>query len=180
MISTPDRQNAITLIEQAKAAGARRAQACAELGIDQRTCRRWRTMDGTPADRRPTAPRPRPRNTLSVVERQAVLDTCNSQAFESLPPSQIVPRLADQGRYLASEASFYRILRAAGQQHHRGRAKPSARCPPPTSHRARGPCEVWSWDITWMPGPDPGRVLPPLPDPRYLQPQDRRLGGPRA
>ncbi len=82
-----------------------------------------------------------------------MLDTCNSQAFESLPPSQIVPRLADQGRYLASEASFYRILRAEEQQHHRGRAKPPAPRQPPTSHRARGPCEVWSWDITWMPGP---------------------------
>jgi putative transposase len=153
MISTPDRQNAIALIDQAKAAGARRAQACAELGIDERTCRRWRARDGTPEDRRPTAPRPAPSNKLLEEERQAVLDACNSQAFESLPPSQIVPRLADQGRYLASEASFYRILRAEGQQHHRGRAKPSARRRPPISHRARGPCEVWSWDITWMPGP---------------------------
>src|SRR4051794_3448380 len=153
MISTPDRQNAIALIEQAKAAGARRTQACAELGIDERTYRRWRARDGAPQDRRPTAPRPVPSNTLSEEERQAVLDACNSQAFESLPPSQIVPRLADQGRFIASEASFYRILRAEGQQHHRGRAKPPARRPPPTSHRACGPCEVWSWDITWMPGP---------------------------
>jgi putative transposase len=82
-----------------------------------------------------------------------VLDACNSQAFESLPPSQIVPRLADQGRYIASEASFYRILRDEGQQHHRGRARSPARRQPPTSHRARGPGEVWSWDLTWMPGP---------------------------
>jgi putative transposase len=134
MISTPDRQNAITLIDQANAAGACRARACAELGIDERTCRRWRAMDGTPADRRLTALRPAPRNMLSEEERQAVLDTCNSKAFESLPPSQIVPRLADQGRYIASEASFYRIPRAEGQQHHRGRAKPSARRQPPTSH----------------------------------------------
>ncbi|SDE66184.1 Transposase InsO and inactivated derivatives [Belnapia rosea] len=82
-----------------------------------------------------------------------MLDTCNSPAFESLPPSQIVPRLADEGRYIASEASFYRILRAEEQQHHRGRAKPPVRRPSPTSHRARGPCQVWTWDITWMPGP---------------------------
>jgi putative transposase len=153
MISPPDRQNAIALIDQANAAGARRAQACAELGIDERTCRRWRAMGGTPEDRRLTALRPAPHNKLSEEERQAVLDACNGKAFESLPPSQIVPRLADQGRYVASEASFYRILRAEGQQHHRGRAKPPARRQPPTSHRAGGPCEVWSWDITWMPGP---------------------------
>src|SRR5215210_2072377 len=153
MISTPDRQAAIALIDQAKAAGARRAQACAELGLDERTCRRWRATDRTPEDRRPTAPRPAPSNKLSEEERRAVLDACDSRAFESLPPSQIVPRLADQGRYVASEASFYRILRAAGQQHHRGRPKPPARRQPPTRHRARGPCDVWSWDITWMPGP---------------------------
>ena len=52
MISTPDRQNAITLIDQAKVAGARRAPACAELGIDERTIRRWRAMDDVPRDRR--------------------------------------------------------------------------------------------------------------------------------
>ena len=56
--------------------------------------------------------------------------------FNSLPPSQIVPRLADQGQYLASESSFYRILRATGQQHHRGRARPPVRRKPPTSFQA--------------------------------------------
>ncbi|SDD93702.1 hypothetical protein SAMN04487779_10153 [Belnapia rosea] len=82
-----------------------------------------------------------------------MLDTCNSEAFKSLPPSQLVPRLADEGRYLASAASVYRILRAADQQHHRGGAKPPVHRQPPTSHCARGPYEVWSWDTTWMPGP---------------------------
>uniref|UniRef100_UPI001CBCFA3D IS3 family transposase n=1 Tax=Tateyamaria pelophila TaxID=328415 RepID=UPI001CBCFA3D len=71
-------------------------------------------------------------------------------------PSQIVPRLADQGQYLASESSFYRILRAQGQQHHRGRARRGVRRKPPTSFKAAGPCEVWTWDITWMPGPVAG------------------------
>ena len=56
--------------------------------------------------------------------------------FNSLPPSQIVPRRADQGQYLASESSFCRILRATGQQHHRGRARPPVRRKPPTSYRA--------------------------------------------
>jgi len=56
-------------------------------------------------------------------ERQAVLDVCNDPEFASLPPSQIVPRLADRGVYLASEATVYRLLRATGQAEHRGRAK---------------------------------------------------------
>ncbi len=61
-----------------------------------------------------------------------------------------MPSLADRGVYLASESSFYRVLRSASQQHHRGRArKPSARVV--TSHCATGSNQVWSWDITWMP-----------------------------
>jgi transposase InsO family protein len=156
MISTPHRQTATMLIEDAVTAGARRAKACAELEISDRTLRRW-TKDGKlHADQRPFAPRPEPANKLSAAERAAVLSLCNSKEFSSLPPSQIVPKLADQGRYLASESSFYRILRADGQQHHRGRAKPPVRRKPPTSYRASAPCEVWTWDITWMPGPVAG------------------------
>ena len=95
------------------------------------------------ADGRPLVQRPEPRNKLSDDERAAVPNLCNSAEFASLPPSRIVPeladprladpgladpRLADQSHYLASEASFYRILRAQGQQHHRDRAKSPVRC----------------------------------------------------
>ena len=144
MISTPHRQTATLLIEEAVTAGARRAKGCAELEISDRTLRRW-TKDGhVQPDLRPLVPRPEPANKLSAAERAAVLEACNSTEFASLPPSQIVPKLADQGRYLASESSFYRILRADGQQHHRGRAKPSVRRKPPTSYKASAPCEVWT------------------------------------
>lgn len=118
--------------------------------------RRWTKDDQIHADRRPLVPRPEPANKLSAAECAAVPEVCNSKEFASLPPSQIVPKLADQGRYLASESSFYRILRADGQQHHRGRAKPPVRRKPPTSYQASAPCEVWTWDITWMPGPVAG------------------------
>ena len=156
MISTPHRQTATMLIEDAVTAGVQRAKACAELEISDRTLRRW-TKDGQlHADQRPLVPRPEPANKLSAAERAAALSLCNSKEFSSLPPSQIVPKLADQGRYLASESSFYRILRADGQQHHRGRAKPPVRRKPPTSYLASAPCEVWTWDITWMPGPVAG------------------------
>jgi transposase InsO family protein len=79
--------------------------------------------------------------------------TCNAPEFASLPPSQIVPRLADQGIWIASESSFYRVLRERGQNHRRGRARPATRRKPPTSFEAKAPCQVWSWDITWLPGP---------------------------
>jgi transposase InsO family protein len=156
MTRTPDRQAATLLIEAAVTAGARRAKACAVSEISERTLRRWTRGGPLHADQRPLVQRPEPRNKLSEDERATVLSICNSTEFANLPPSQIVPKLADQGVYLASESSFYRILRKAGQQHHRGRARPPVQRKPPTSYRASGPCQVWTWDITWMPGPIAG------------------------
>ena len=156
MISPPHRQTAVALIDEAVTAGARRAKACSALEISARTLRRWIRSGEVHPDQRPLVPRPEPANKLSAAERAAVLEACNSKEFASLPPSQIVPKLADQGRYLASESSFYRILRADGLQQHRGRARPPVRRKPPTSYQASAPCEVWTWDITWMPGPVAG------------------------
>ena len=151
-------------------AGARRAKACAELEISDRTLRRW-TRDGQiHADQRPLVPRPEPANKLSVEERAAVLDICNSEAFDSLPPSQIVPNLADQGQYLASEPSFYGILRAEGQQHHRGRARPAG--PAQTAHQLQGERPLRGLDLGhYMDARTRrGHVLLPLPHHGHLQP----------
>ena len=88
-----------------------------------RTLQRWTEDDAMQADARTTTVRPTPRNAQSQDEREAILTLCNSPEHAHLPPSQIVPRLADQGRYLASESTFYRVLRAADQQHRRGRSQ---------------------------------------------------------
>ena len=61
-----------------------------------------------------------------------------------------MPRLADDGVYIASESSFYRVLRDAQKQHHRGRAK-APLASEPQRHVARGPNEMWSWDVTYLP-----------------------------
>jgi putative transposase len=156
MTGTLDRQSAVALINEAVVAGARHYKACCTLQISERTIRRWTKEGVVQSDKRPLVQRPEPPNKLSETERKAVLDACNSKDFSALPPSQIVPKLADEGRYLASEPSFYRILRAEGQQHHRGRAKQPTKRKPPTSYQANAPCEVWTWDITWMPGPVAG------------------------
>lgn len=137
--------------------GCRLEKACNELGVSVRTFQRW-VVDGdaVSADRRTTTGRPAPRNRLSEAERQQILEVANSAEFASLPPSQIVPGLADRGVYLASESSFYRVLRSASQQHHRGRARqPSTRVV--TSHCATQPNQVWSWDITWLPAAIKGK-----------------------
>lgn len=78
-------------------------KACNELGLSLRTFQRWVGDGGeVSADRRTTAERPEPCNKLSEAERQQILELANSEEFASLPPSQIVPRLADRGVYLAS------------------------------------------------------------------------------
>jgi putative transposase len=155
MISASDRQHAVTLIDEAIANGARKASACQEVGISSRTHQRWTQDGGIKEDARPTAVRPSPRNKLSAEERAEILHIANSPAYRSLPPSQIVPALADQGNYIASESSFYRVLREADQQHHRGRSQAPTRRALST-HKASSPNQVWCWDITWLPGPVKG------------------------
>ena len=155
MISTPDRRHTVELIKEAVTAGARQHKACETLEISSRTYQRWTQGEAVLSDRRPGAQRPVPANKLSAEEREAILAISNSPVFRSLPPSQIVPALADEGRYLASESSFYRVLREADQQHHRGRSEEPQRKAPST-HCAIGPNQVWCWDITWLPGPARG------------------------
>lgn len=158
MISTTDRTTAIELIKRAVEAGARPGKACETVGISLRTYRRW-TADGSiRSDGRPHAKRPPPSNKLSDDERQHILEICHAPEHASLPPSQIVPRLADQGRYIASESSFYRVLRDAGEARRRGRARhPQRRSKP--RHKATAPNRVWSWDITWLGGPVRGQFF---------------------
>jgi len=153
----PDRQQFVSLFEEALAAGANKVAASAELNLSLRTIQRW-TREGTvQVDARPTAVRPVPANALSPEERAAILALCNSPEYASLPPSQIVPRLADQGLYLASESTMYRVLRAADQQHRRGRSQPPQRREPPTTDVAVAANQVWSWDITYLPSPVRGQ-----------------------
>lgn len=109
---------------------------------------RWRANEGGEDLRR--GPSQDPRNKLSQEEREEVLEVATSPEFRDLPPKQIVPRLADRGIYLASEASFYRILREEKLLKHRSPKKPS-RNARPREHRATGPNQVWSWDITYLP-----------------------------
>jgi putative transposase len=143
------------LIEEAKEAGARESATCQEIGVSQRTLQRWRSEGAPQEDQRPLAKRPVPCNKLNEEETMAVIDTANQPEFKSLPPSQIVPILADRGVYLASESTFYRILRSHDLQHHRGRSgKPVTR--PASTHCATAPNQVWMWDITWLPGPAKG------------------------
>ena len=149
-----DRQIAIDLIDEAVTAGARCFKACTVLKVDVRTLQRWKKavaeQHGLADRRKAVAAERAPANMLSDEERAAILTVCNQVEFQSLPPSQIVPRLADKGEYVASESSFYRVLREADQVHRRGRSNPPRTVSKPEGFLATGPNQVWSWDITFL------------------------------
>jgi putative transposase len=148
LISTLDRINVVALIKEASIWGARRSKSCEILGLTIRTLERWEKGGGL-IDKRTSTLRV-PVNKLSEEEREMVLKTANSALYHHLPVSQIVPLLADEGRYVASESTFYRILRKEEQLAHRQRCKP-ARHKRPEPYEAHAPNKIWSWDISYLP-----------------------------
>ena len=127
MIGLEDRQSIARNINIAYKAGARLYKACSVAGIDVRTLQRWQSNDGFAAgDLRPTAARPTPAHALSADEREQVLQVANEARFADVPPARIVPILADEGMYVASESTFSR----AG----------AARCWPSCAGECQGSC----------------------------------------
>lgn len=158
MIGLEDRRSLARSILKAQAAGARLRRACEIAGIDERTLQRWQAGDGlVTGDGRPDATRPTPAHALSAQEREELLRVANEPRFADVPPARIVPMLADEGVYLASESSFARVLRAHGQSRRRGRAKAPNASKPPATHVATGPRQVWCWDMTYLPAKVAGR-----------------------
>ena len=158
MIGLEDRQALARDIDVAHSAGARLKPACETAGIDLRTLQRWQATDGIKGgDRRPRAVRPVPSHALSEAERAHLLAVANEPRFASVPPARIVPMLADEGVYLASESTFSRVLKTHGQTAHRGRAKAPKARRPPTTHIATAARQVWCWDMTYLPATVVGR-----------------------
>ena len=108
MSTLTERSNIIALVGQAIEDGARQDRACEVISLSERTLQRWQRYQSR-GDQRPIRVQ-EPKNALSAQERQAVLAVAQSEEFGHLCPSQIVPRLADQGNYVASESTFYRVL----------------------------------------------------------------------
>ena len=158
MIGLEDRQALARDIDVAHSAGARLRLACETACIDLRTLQRWKAHDGlVGGDGRPQAVHPAPLHALSETERAQLLCVANEPRFAAVPPARIVPMLADEGVYLASESTFSRVLREHGQSEHRGRAKAPKAARPPTTHIASAVRQVWCWDMTYLPAPVMGR-----------------------
>lgn len=153
MTSLPEREQVMTMVAEAVKAGARQSRACEVISLSERTLQRWQNDRSAGAgDRRPARIQA-PKNRLSEEERQRVLTIANSPEFGHLSPSQIVPRLADQGEYVASESTIYRILKAYGQLTHRSAARPAKPQSSPRALTATAPGQLFSWDITYLPTP---------------------------
>ncbi len=158
MTALEDRRQLSEDIEQAHQAGARLHLACNLVGIDVRTLQRWKADGGlVRGDGRPTATRPTPAHALTPSERERIVQVANEPRFADMPAARIVPTLADEGVYVASERSFQRVLRDHGQNRHRGRAKAPRKSRPPTTHIATAPGQLWCWDMTFLPTEVAGR-----------------------
>lgn len=127
-------------------------------GTTTRDAKRLTGIARSSADRdrrRPTPSRPArrpPVNALSPAEREQVLQLLDSPEFVDAAPAQIYAALLDQGVYVGSIATMYRILREHRQVRERRRlARHPARRRPELV--ADGPRQVYSWDITKLPGP---------------------------
>jgi putative transposase len=139
----------LSAIAEAQSAGARLAPACRIVGISTRTIERWRGKPGSEDAR--CGPLRGSRNALSPLELTQILIVLRSSRYAHLSPKQLVPQLADEGLYLASESTLYRLQRRYGL---RAKARGVSRTDvtrASTVHRAVRPNQVWSWDITWLP-----------------------------
>jgi len=151
MTPIPERNIVLTLVEEAIASGARQDRACDVIALSERTLQRWKIDQvNEQADRR-TVRVQAPQNQLSPDERRQVLTIANSPEYGHLSPSQIVPRLADDGIYVASESTFYRLLKAVNMLQYRGAEKPRQARSKPRALQATAPNQLYSWDITYLP-----------------------------
>jgi transposase InsO family protein len=156
MSTLEQRAPLLQLINQACSAGARLHQACAIIGLAARTVQRWLDAGKNApnvGDRRSCGQRIHngPPNKLSDAQRLAAWAVLNSEEFKDLPPSQIVPRLADKGQYVASESTMYRLLRQAGQLAHRRVERAPQKRSKPRALVATQPDQIYCWDITYLP-----------------------------
>jgi transposase InsO family protein len=143
-----------TAFANLRAAQVSTAAACALTGRSRATHYRHQGEKPAPVHGPRPARRPPP-STITPDERARVLAVLNSEPYRDLAIPQVWARELDEGRYWCSMSSMYRIARAAGQSRER---RAQATHPPRVRPEllARGPSEVWSWDITALKGPRKG------------------------
>ena len=127
--------------------------ACAAAGVPQATWYRRHRISPPPPKAAPVphTGRVQPR-ALAPAERQAILDVLHTGRFADLAPDEVWATLLDEGTYLGSVSTYYRVLRKAGESHER-RAQATHPAAVKPELIAAGPNQVYSWDITKLHGP---------------------------
>lgn len=144
-----ERRQILEWVDEAVNAGARLDKACEIIGLSSRTLQRWRQPDKLQADQRTTR-QFTPSNKLTNEEMACIVTTALSSEFKNMAPSQIVPILADRGEYIASESSFYRILKERKLMAHRHATRVPTDNSKPKAVIATAPNQLYSWDITYL------------------------------
>ena len=148
MINKADRKKTIELVYEAVKNSARKTKVCEILELSIRTLQRWE--NGNIYDQRKGADKKVPKR-LTGEERQKIIDIACNNRFKDMNPHEIVAILAEEGIYLASERSFYRILKENNLLNHRGKSKPGRKNNnKPEELKATARNQVWSWDITYL------------------------------
>jgi transposase InsO family protein len=149
------KQALLDIFREAQARGCRLGRLCDVFGTTPRTVERWK-KEGL-EDRRRGAPK-RVCRKMSEEERAAIEAVCCSEDYRNMTPHEIVPILADKGRFLGSESSFYRVLRSRELVRHpkKRRMVPSRE---PEELKAGAVHQLWSWDITYMKSRVKGRYF---------------------
>lgn len=118
------------------------------VGLSLRTLERWRRQEDGGDDQR-CGPNTVPGNKLSEHEERRLVRVLTSAQYRDLSPRQVIPALAEQGTYIASEATAYRVLHKHALQTHRENTRPRT-SRKPDELVATAPNQVYCWDITYL------------------------------
>jgi transposase InsO family protein len=142
------KKESLILIEETLSHGVNRTTICKDCGIGVKTLNRWKTYV---KDMR-NGPNSSPANKLKTDEIDEIIKISTSTEYVDKTPNEIVPLLADKGIYIASESSFYRVLKENKLMAHRGKTKPKTH-KKPEPLVATAPNQIYSWDITYLKSP---------------------------
>ena len=142
-----ERQRILDLFDEAIQSGARKSKASEMLNLSARTIKRW---SGAPDGDNRSSAKKEPANKLNEHEEKQIISICCSERFRNLSPNEIVPILAEEGVFVASESSMYRALRKTGLLKYRSESKSGTKSKKPRELKATEPNQVLSWDITYL------------------------------
>lgn len=147
LITQKERAHVLDILKEACQSGATQQAACKVLEITPKTLQRWKKGKKTEDGR--TTRKMTPHNKLSIEEEKKILKVINQPKYAYHSPATIVPLLADEGQYIASESTMYRLLKKENQLSHRAASKARSSYKP-KAITALQPNQVYSWDITYL------------------------------